>query len=86
VGCALSYFFFPEIDKAEVAMGTEFLDKRFGVTAVEKGFITIDQLFEALKTQITEEIEKKEHRLIGRILYDMESLTLSQIDEVLDSM
>lgn len=67
-------------------MGTEFMDKRFGVTAVEKGFITIDQLFEALKTQITEEIEKKEHRLIGRILYDMEFLTLSQIDEVLDSM
>lgn len=67
-------------------MGTEFLDKRFGVTAVEKGFITKDQLFEALKTQITEEIDKKEHRLIGRILYDMEFLTLSQIDEVLDSM
>jgi hypothetical protein len=67
-------------------MGTEFLDKRFGVTAVEKGFITKDQLFEAIKTQITEEIEKKEHRLIGRILYDMEFLTLSQIDEVLDSM
>ncbi len=67
-------------------MGTEFLDKRFGVTAVEKGFITKEQLFEALKTQITEEIEKKEHRLIGRILYDMEFLTLSQIDEVLDSM
>ena len=67
-------------------MGTEFIDKRFGVTAVEKGFITKDQLFEALKTQITEEIEKREHRLIGRILYDMEFLTLSQIDEVLDSM
>ena len=67
-------------------MGTEFLDKRFGVTAVEKGFITKDQLFEAIKTQITEEIEKKEHRLVGRILYDMEFLTLAQIDEVLDSM
>ena len=67
-------------------MGTEFLDKRFGVTAVEKGFITKDQLFEALKVQITEEIEKKEHRLIGRILYDLELLTLSQIDEVLDTI
>ena len=67
-------------------MGTEFLDKRFGVIAVEKGFITKDQLFEALKIQITEEIEKKEHRLIGRILYDLELLTLSQIDEVLDTI
>ena len=45
-------------------MVTEFLDQRFGVNAVEKGFITRDQLFEALKTQITEEIEKKEHRLL----------------------
>ena len=67
-------------------MGTEFLDKRFGVTAVEKGFFTKDQLFEALKIQITEEIEKNEHRLIGRILYDLELLTLSQIDEVLDTI
>jgi hypothetical protein len=67
-------------------MGTEFLDKRFGVTAVEKGFITKDQLFEALRMQITEEIEKNEHRLIGRILYDMELLTLSQIEEVLDTL
>ncbi len=67
-------------------MGTEFLDKRFGVTAVEKGFITKDQLFEALRMQITEEIEKNEHRLIGRILYDMELLTLSQIEEVLDTI
>jgi hypothetical protein len=67
-------------------MGTEFLDKRFGVIAVEKGFITKDQLFEALKVQITEELEKKEHRLIGRILYDLELLTLSQIDEVLDTI
>ena len=67
-------------------MGTEFLDKRFGVTAVEKGFITKDQLFEALRMQITEEIEKKQHRLIGRILYDMELLTLSQIEEVLDTI
>ena len=67
-------------------MGTEFLDKRFGVTAVEKGFNTKNQLFEALKIQITEEIEKNEHRLIGRILYDLELLTLSQIDEVLDTI
>jgi hypothetical protein len=67
-------------------MGTEFLDKRFGVTAVEKGFITKDQLFEALRMQITEELEKNEHRLIGRILYDMELLTLSQIDEVLETI
>jgi hypothetical protein len=61
-------------------------DKRFGVTAVEKGFITLEQLFDAMKIQLTEEIEKKEHRLLGRILFDMGVLSPPQIDEVLDSM
>ena len=30
-------------------MGIKERDKRFGVTAVEKGFITLDQLFDAMK-------------------------------------
>ena len=32
--------------------------KRFGFIAVEKGFITSDQLVEAFRVQVTEEIEK----------------------------
>jgi hypothetical protein len=67
-------------------MGIKERDKRFGVTAVEKGFITLDQLFDAMKIQLTEEIEQREHRLIGTILFDMGILSPSQIDEVLDSM
>lgn len=67
-------------------MGIKERDKRFGVTAVEKGFITLDQLFDAMRIQLTEEIEKREHRLIGTILFDMGILSPSQIDEVLDSM
>jgi hypothetical protein len=67
-------------------MGIKERDKRFGVTAVEKGFITLDQLFDAMKIQLTEEIEKREHRLIGTILFDMGILSPSQIDEVLASM
>ena len=67
-------------------MGIKERDKRFGVTAVEKGLITLDQLFDAMKIQLTEEIKKKEHRLIGTILFDMGVLSLPQIDEVLDSM
>jgi hypothetical protein len=67
-------------------MGIKERDKRFGVTAVEKGLITLDQLFDAMKIQLTEEIEKGEHRLIGTILFDMGVLSPPQIDEVLDSM
>jgi hypothetical protein len=35
---------------------------------------------------LTEEMEKREHRLIGTILFDMGVLSPPQIDEVLDSM
>ena len=35
--------------------------KRFGLIAVEKGFITAEQLVEAFKVQVLEEIEKGKH-------------------------
>ncbi len=60
--------------------------KRFGFIAVEKGFITADQLVEAFKVQVLEEIEKEKHRLIGAILFEHGFITLPQIDEVLQSM
>ena len=60
--------------------------KRFGVIAVEKGFITLEQLVEAMTTQIQEGIEGKKHRLIGQILLSLGYLTSSQIDEVMETM
>ena len=60
--------------------------KRFGLIAVEKGFITADQLVEAFKIQVSEEIEKGKHRLIGAILFERGFITLPQVDEVLESM
>ena len=59
---------------------------RFGFIAVEKGFITADQLIEAFKIQVMEEIEKGKHRLIGAILFEQGYITLAQIEEVLESM
>ena len=59
---------------------------RFGFIAVEKGFITADQLIEAFKIQVMEEIEKEKHRLIGAILFEQGYITLDQIEEVLESM
>jgi len=67
-------------------MEAEHLEKRFGVLAVEKGFIRPDHVIDALKIQVTEDIDKGAHRLIGRILLEQGLLTLSQIDEVLASM
>ena len=67
-------------------MSVEKLDKRFGIVAVEKGFITAEQLIEAMKTQIMEEIKNSKHLLIGEILRDKGYLTKAQVREVLETM
>jgi predicted metal-dependent hydrolase len=67
-------------------MTVEVHDKRFGVIAVEKGFITKEQLFEALKIQIEEELQNKQHNLIGLILIELGYLNHDQADEILLAM
>ena len=58
-------------------------DKRFGVVAVEKGFITKEQLFEALKIQVEEDLSGKPHTLIGIILIKLGYLTHEEADDIL---
>ncbi len=60
-------------------MNTEEISKRYGVKAVERGFITLDQLLMAINIQIVENLEKGEHRLIGRILAELEIISPSSI-------
>lgn len=60
-------------------------EKRFGSIAVEKGFITPNQLIEALKAQINQELITGKHRLIGEILLEKGHITTDQINEVLKS-
>ena len=67
-------------------METEHLERRFGVLAVEKGLITANQVVEALRIQVMEDLGKGKHRLIGRILLEQGLITLSQINDVLRSM
>ncbi len=62
------------------------LDRRFGTVAVEKGYITLQQLLEAMNIQIIDEIENGRHRLIGAILYERRYITGEQINEVLASL
>lgn len=62
------------------------LDKRFGAVAIEKGFITLENLIEAMKIQIQENLEGSEHRLIGQILWEKGYIKNEQINEVLKSM
>ena len=67
-------------------MEIEHLEKRFGVTAVRKGFINSDQLVEALAIQIAEDISTGAHDLVGKILFEQGIITMEQIDEVLRAM
>ena len=64
----------------------EHYEKQFGIIAIEKGFITSDNLVETLKIQVEEEIQYKTHRLIGEILLDKGYITPSQIQEILDGI
>jgi hypothetical protein len=67
-------------------MQTGYNKRRFGVTAVKKGFITSEQLVEALAIQVAEDISIGDHDLIGKILFEQGLITSAQIDEALNSM
>ena len=59
-------------------------EKRFGVIALGKGFITLTQLIEAMKIQVTEDLEKGRHRLLGQILIEKNVMNSAQVKEVLE--
>ena len=64
----------------------EHYDKRFGVIAVEKGYLSSVKLIEALKVQVEEDVARNTHRLIGEILLDLDHMSVTQIQDVLDDI
>jgi transcriptional/translational regulatory protein YebC/TACO1 len=60
--------------------------RRFGGIAVEKGFVTEQQVKEALAEQEADDVRKRPHRLIGEILFHRNWMTWEQIDEVLKEL
>lgn len=72
--------------KEEEDMEIYHLEKRFGVIAIENGYVTPKEFVDALKIQVLEDIEKGQHRLIGRILLEQGVMTLAQIDQVLGKL
>lgn len=67
-------------------MKIEHLDKRFGIIALEKGLVSADQVVEALKIQVEEDLSAGQHRLIGRIFLEKKIITLSQLNDALKVM
>ena len=67
-------------------MKAHMVELRFGVIAVDKGFITAEQLTDSLRIQVTEELEQEKHRLIGAILLDKGFITIEQVEEVVKEL
>ncbi len=57
-------------------------EKRFGLIAIEKGFITKDQLHKALIIQVEDNVQGKPHKIIGDILIDLGYITPEQANEI----
>jgi hypothetical protein len=65
--------------------GLDLPQRRFGLIAIEKGFIKADQLYEALMSQRAQETGGAERRPLGLILKDLGYLSVSQIGEILQT-
>lgn len=59
---------------------------RFGKIAVENGFLSVEQLQQALCEQVDDNLANRPHRVIGAICFDHGWMTPQQIDEVLNQM
>jgi len=67
-------------------MDKKITEKNFGEVALKKGYVTKEQLYEALKIQVDEDLSKAGHRPIGRILLNKGFITLQQVGDILKSM
>ena len=73
------------MDEKELHSTTEYAF-RFGKIAILKGFITEQQLVEALDDQIDYNLMNDNHKLIGEILLEKGWMTQDQIGIVLDNL
>ena len=70
----------------ELSKNIQKYEKQFGILAIQKGFISQDELMKALNIQVKEDMECLKHRLIGEILLDIDYITAGQIQEILNIM
>ena len=61
-------------------------EKRFGLIAIEKGYITPDDLIEALRTQVKDDIGQGKHQRIGEILVSKGKMTDAQVEDVPEAL
>jgi len=59
---------------------------RFGMIAVNRGYVTPDQLKEALAEQVDDDLAFRPHQLLGNIFFEKNMMSLTQIEQVLDEL
>lgn len=59
---------------------------RFGSIAVKRGFVTKEQVKQALIEQVDDDLNDRPHRLIGEILFEKDWITWGQMDLVLKEL
>jgi len=57
---------------------------RFGKIAVDNGFLVADQLQQALREQVNDNLAERPHRVIGAICFEHGWMTPAQIEETLN--
>jgi len=72
----------PKRRKADAAVTGEHC-QRFGAIAVRKGFVSLEEVKAAIGEQMDDDINGREHRLLGTILFDNGCITEYQVDVVL---
>ena len=60
--------------------------KRFGMLAVEKHYVTKEHVTEALQIQIDENMNQGIHRQIGAILFDLGRMDAGQVQMILGEL
>lgn len=58
--------------------------KFFGEIALEKKFVTPEQLYKALTQQARDKIEGKDEKLLGQLLIELGYIEEDQVRQVLD--
>jgi hypothetical protein len=59
---------------------------RFGLMAVEMGYVTPDQLKLALGEQVDDDLSGRHHRILGAIFFDQGWMTAGQVNQVLNRL
>ena len=59
---------------------------RFGMLAIEMGFVTVEQVREGMAEQVDDDLTNKPHRLLGTIFVDKGWMTFHEVEIVLEKL